>query len=332
MAETSYFFNSVGTDREYGAPDFTAFMNLFFFGVSGVLKGVDNQLEVTMSGSSAAVNTGRAIKNGYAYINSASVTKALSNPTINYKRIDRIILRLDSVTARSIVITKVEGTEVVLANPAVAPSITAATDVLLAQILVTNTGGSITYDITDEREFLFHAAGVAIGNASGNIPIANGSECVNLVAASATVANESPLSDKATLLDQKLISETYRFLAGGPVGYANYQGATSYRGFGLIIANTTEASTARRSQSIDIDYTGNIRIFFNADFGLNGGTAYIKKNGSPIVTKTTDTGTGILEYIDTTVTAGDTLSVEVVGPGTGSGTLQIYIQCILAAV
>jgi hypothetical protein len=155
----------------------------------GVLDGLDNELAVSSSGGLAAnVATGIATKGGRVYKNDAVVSPTLDAVSIGYKRIDRIVIRFDAVTNRSAVATIIKGTEVLIANAATAPAITSGTDVLLAQVLITNTAGSYSYAYTDERVyFRFSLDSIPAELTGKNAPTATTAAACSGNAATATI-------------------------------------------------------------------------------------------------------------------------------------------------
>lgn len=151
MSEISRFFVDSSGDRLYQAADFTDVFHLLFKRLEGVIYTLDNQLAVTSTGGlSVNVNTGAAVKAGYVYKNTASLALTLDAVAVGSKRIDRIVIRVDTL-ARTMAATVIKGTE--NASP-VAPSINGTTDVLLAKILINNTSG-YTYTVTDERVYRY---------------------------------------------------------------------------------------------------------------------------------------------------------------------------------
>jgi len=150
MAESSFFFTSSGGDRKYTSANFATFFYELTQRGEGVIKSIDNELQVTNPGTlSVDINTGTSVKRGYLYNNSTSLNKALDAVTSGSQRIDRIVTRVD-LTARTMSIVIVKGTE--SASPSV-PSIDGTTDVLLAKILINNTSGTPVYTVTDERVY-----------------------------------------------------------------------------------------------------------------------------------------------------------------------------------
>lgn len=154
MAEQYRFFGSaVGDVREYSQPEFAEVLGTIIG--NGYLGQVDEELVVTQNtpaGMSVLVGTGQAWINGYWYANDTDkvITIATADPT--NPRIDRVVLRLDILNARSIVAVVITGTP---ASTPVAPSLT-QTDQLweipLYQVLVeAATLSIVNAKLTDER-------------------------------------------------------------------------------------------------------------------------------------------------------------------------------------
>jgi hypothetical protein len=153
MAESSGFFGSTAGDRKYTSTQMSEFMATITENASGVVRNFANTLALTSNGAGGGVvNTGRAVHLGRWYINTASVTKTLSAVTINNKRRDRFVIRFDAVTARSGVVTVINGVETT-GTPA-APAI-GADDVLIGYIESYNNAGVYAYTATDERVYAF---------------------------------------------------------------------------------------------------------------------------------------------------------------------------------
>ena len=155
-AQFSRFFGGpVGDVPEYTQPQFAEVLEKIFS--NGVFDNVDNELEVVETDPIALavrVNTGEAWINGFWYQNTAFLTKSLGAADPTNPRIDRIVLRLDTVTNFKISIEVLVGTP---GAAPVAPTLTqdASTyEISLAQVLV-GTGVTSIADavITDERTY-----------------------------------------------------------------------------------------------------------------------------------------------------------------------------------
>ena len=146
----------MGDVPEYTQPQFAEVLEKIFS--NGVFTDVDNELAVSENDPvslSVVVATGEGWINGFWYQNTAALTKTLGAADPTNPRIDRIVLRLDTVTNFKISIEVLAGTPGAVP---VAPTLTqdASTwETSLAQVLV-GTGVTSIADavITDEREFV----------------------------------------------------------------------------------------------------------------------------------------------------------------------------------
>lgn len=154
MAEKYRFFaGASGDTREYSQMDFAEVFNLLFR--DGVFYGVDNALIVTeRTPNIMAVNvgTGQAWIQGYWYKNDATKVLTLDAADATNPRIDRVVLRLDFSTNRTITAAILKGT------PAGSPTAPALTrdintyEIALADIYVGNGVVLISSaNITDQR-------------------------------------------------------------------------------------------------------------------------------------------------------------------------------------
>lgn len=121
----------------------------------GVLAGVLNELAPSGTSSPIAIAAGAAVVEGYYYKNDASVNVAIPTPA-GSTRIDRIVLRAQHGTTRTVRITRIAGTEGAGA-PAITQTAGTTWDIPLAQVSIT-TGGVIT--LTDQRTFAYFATKV----------------------------------------------------------------------------------------------------------------------------------------------------------------------------
>ena len=152
MSVRSGFFNSSNGDRKYDAED----IGNYFRGLitNGVLESIDNRLQVTAGeGLSVNVDTGQAFVNCHWLINDAMLSLSLAAADVQYSRIDRVVLRLDtsdSVRAINIAVLKGENSF----NPT-APALTRGVSVhelCLAEIYVAANATTINQtNITDKR-------------------------------------------------------------------------------------------------------------------------------------------------------------------------------------
>jgi len=154
--EYSRFFGGpVGSVPEYTQPQFAEVLSKIF--TDGVFTDIDNELEVVETDPVALavrVNTGEAWIQGFWYQNTAYLTKSLAAADPDNDRIDRIVLRLDTVTNFKISIEVLTGTP---AGSPTAPALTqtASTyEISLVQVLVGATETSVSdVEITDERTY-----------------------------------------------------------------------------------------------------------------------------------------------------------------------------------
>jgi len=155
MAENSYFFTAVTGAPTYSATDFVTWLYNTMGRPDGVIRGLDNALSVTSDGAgNGVVNTGCATKSGHGYQNTASLTKALTLPSPGYKQYTTFVVRVDSVPSPNTMhVVTIAGTSVLIANTATPASITSGTDVYLADVLTTNTAGTYSYAVTDQRVY-----------------------------------------------------------------------------------------------------------------------------------------------------------------------------------
>lgn len=155
MAENSYFFTAVTGAPTYSATDFVTWLYNTMGRPDGVIRGLDNALAVTVDGAgNAVVNTGCATKTGHGYTNTASLTKTLTLPSAGYKQYTTLVVRVDSSPSPNTMhVVTLAGTAVLIANTATPASITAGTDVYLADVLTTNTAGTYSYVVTDQRVY-----------------------------------------------------------------------------------------------------------------------------------------------------------------------------------
>lgn len=153
MAEVSRFFDGIA----YSANDMDENFYYAEAAISGVMP-VDNELSmVTPTAYTYSLKSGIAFKTGYFYRNSTNLSLSSSAVTTGNKRIDRILLRLDNVTALEIVAIVLEGVET--GGSPSAPSLTTATDIPLYQLLIDNTTGTPVYTLTDERVIISQSLG-----------------------------------------------------------------------------------------------------------------------------------------------------------------------------
>lgn len=283
MAEKSYFWDTVAADRTYSSADFADSLNGFGQGRSGVVRSGTTALEVTNPGTlNAVINTGACVFNGRVYTNSASVSKVLAAPSLNNKRIDRIVVRFDA-SLRTAVLTVIQGTETT-GTPS-APAIDALKDVLLGYVQITNTAGSYTYAVVDERSY--NDQNISASNlVSGTIPVARlsaltgdvsssaGSNSVDLVAAS-VLSKLLTVDGSGSGLDADLVRGT--FTTYGPTDNTAVSAAT---------VRDLPAMSVGQIAIVNIGYTSTSGTIYNVTINLPAtGTFdygfYGNKTGTP---------------------------------------------------
>jgi hypothetical protein len=122
--EKSSFFNSSNGDRAYNAADFAAYFGDLVS--NGIFYRNANNLKAAPGvGFAVEVAPGSAFINGYRYENTAAMSLQLATADGVNPRIDRVVLRLDSV-ARSIKLAVVTG---VAAKTPAAPALTRNADI-----------------------------------------------------------------------------------------------------------------------------------------------------------------------------------------------------------
>ena len=130
----------------------------------GVIRGYENELEVTGASSPIAVATGAGVDDGKFYENDTPVSVAIPTP-VGATRIDRIVLR-KSWAAQTVRITRIAGAEGG-GSPAITQSDGVTWDIPLAEVSIT-TGGAIT--LTDQRKYLLTPLLSTLATAVGQIP------------------------------------------------------------------------------------------------------------------------------------------------------------------
>ncbi len=97
MAEKSGFFNSINGDRKYKADFFAEYFSSFIG--NGVFPNPSTNLQVLSSGNmTLTLKAGKAWINGYYYNNDVDMNLNLDNADGILNRIDRIVLRFDTVS------------------------------------------------------------------------------------------------------------------------------------------------------------------------------------------------------------------------------------------
>ena len=140
--EKSGFFNSSSGDRTYDAADFAAYFgDLVSNGI--FYRKADNLKAIPGTGMAVIVSPGSAWINGYRYENTAAMAMPLATAHGVYPRIDRVVVRWDSV-ARSVRLAVLTGTPVAVPT---APALTRTEDIYelgLADIAIAQAATSIT--------------------------------------------------------------------------------------------------------------------------------------------------------------------------------------------
>lgn len=150
MAERSSFFNSVNGDRKYKASDFAEYFNSLI--TNGVFPNPSTNLQVLANNNmTVTLKAGKAWINGYFYINTDDLILPVDVADGVLNRIDRIVLKMDTV-GRNITVKVKKGT---FASSPVAPILQRDADVYELGIADIYIGKGITSisqaNITDLR-------------------------------------------------------------------------------------------------------------------------------------------------------------------------------------
>ncbi|MBA7578728.1 hypothetical protein ES708_20593 [subsurface metagenome] len=155
MTEKSSFFGGT-PPPEYNQTEIAEYFKVFF--TNGVFKGILNDLEIVASEPPAMTieeKTGKSRIEGFGYYNDTQLVKNISAADPTNPRIDRAILRLDTVTNLKISCEIKEGTPAVDPVPPDLTQTASTYEILLARIYVGANATSITSDnITDERDWV----------------------------------------------------------------------------------------------------------------------------------------------------------------------------------
>lgn len=157
MAETYGFFDAIDTgggnyDRSYSQTHWAALIALLM--KDGVIKSQGNGLQASLSATtnSVDINTGSAMCRGFWYKNGTITTFTVPAASTQYARIDSIVLKLDSQSARSMVLAYKQGTPALAPVAAALLDTTAVKELRICKILVPANNVAITADkITDTR-------------------------------------------------------------------------------------------------------------------------------------------------------------------------------------
>lgn len=152
MAEKSGFFNALQVDgaydRTYNANDYCD--NLAVVISNGVLRSINDDLEVTANGLVPTVAAGRAWIKGHYYVNDTRLSLAAITAPVGGSRYDRIMLRFDNtLQQRRIHIVYVEGTASNDPTPPAPTRTESIYDLVLADLYITANATSMT--VTDQR-------------------------------------------------------------------------------------------------------------------------------------------------------------------------------------
>lgn len=122
--EKSSFFNSINGDRRYKASDFAEFFNSLV--TNGVFPNPSTNLQVIANNDmTITLKAGKAWIDGHVYINTSDLILAIDTADGVYNRIDRLVLRLDTV-GRTINAVVKKGT---FASDPVAPTLQRDADI-----------------------------------------------------------------------------------------------------------------------------------------------------------------------------------------------------------
>lgn len=155
MTEQSKFFGGT-PPPEYNQTNVAELFKSFF--TNGVFKDILNSLEIIASDPPAMTveeKTGKGWIEGFWYWNDTQLVKNISAADLTNPRIDRAILRLDTVTNLKISCEIKEGTPAVDPIPPNLTQTASTYEISLAQIYIGAGATSITSDnITDERDWV----------------------------------------------------------------------------------------------------------------------------------------------------------------------------------
>ena len=153
-AEYSRFFGAESAPQ-YSQPQFAEVLSKIF--TNGVFTGVLNTLAVAECDPVALavrVNSGEGWINGFWYQNTAYLTKSLAAADVTHPRIDRIVLRLDTVTLLKISIEVLTGTPGAVPEAPTLTQTASTYEISLAQVSVLANATSVNNaKITDERTY-----------------------------------------------------------------------------------------------------------------------------------------------------------------------------------
>lgn len=139
MAEFGGFFNSISGDRKYKAEDFANYFKSFIS--TGINPALVSLKVLKKSNNQVEISEGSACINGYLYLNTTALTKAIA---VGSTRQDRVVLKLDLINRVMSIVVK-QGTT--SAPPALQRD-TSTYELSLAKILISG----IDFSIVDERQ------------------------------------------------------------------------------------------------------------------------------------------------------------------------------------
>lgn len=138
MAEFGGFFNSVNGDRKYKAEDFANYLKSFI--TTGVNPAPGSLKVLKKSNNQVEISSGSANINGYPYLNTSALTKAI---TVGTTRQDRVVLKWDLIN-RTLNISVKQG---ITNSPPVLQRDTSIHELSLAKIIINGSD----FSIVDER-------------------------------------------------------------------------------------------------------------------------------------------------------------------------------------
>ncbi|MEG0642141.1 MAG: hypothetical protein RR515_06045 [Clostridium sp.] len=138
MGEFGGFFNSVNGDRKYKSEDFANYFKTFIG--NGVKPSTDSLRVIKVNNTHIKILPGSACINGYLYLNSTELTKAIIS---GVTKVVRVVLKLD-IANRALKIGILEGTAT---EPPVLTRNNSVHELSLAKITIKND----TVIIEDER-------------------------------------------------------------------------------------------------------------------------------------------------------------------------------------
>lgn len=235
----------------------------------GVFPGVLNELAVSGSATPLSVNTGRAVVYGFPYWADASVSLAITTPSVGTTG-GRVVLRANwtAQTVRATVILNTDGTATI---PSMTQSAGSVWDIPLATFTVT-TGGVIT--LTDAREWAL------AGKPTKNLFV----PCVGVENITDTTYYDEIQSRGPTMADNKATS-----------GYGHFYVPDDYES-GLTVTSIIRAAA-----------TGDVYGYTNLSYGASGEAWNIHSdfNGYTATAVTANENEFILPVTPASIAAGD---------------------------